>query len=233
MAVERAAVGRVDVEREHQHRHEAAGHAHGAQRGQVAWLVAAAGRGRVVGLHGFFQLGATLHQRQAQEQEDGDGQQPVGQVHVAGQCPRADAQRVQRGQQQHVEQRDALPAQRVAQRERGVDQQRGSEGAAYPDGQREGDEDHGGADGHRGRDAHGARRQRPQALEAVRAVVGQVQQVVDEVGGRGAEPEGDEGDEQGEPQRRARGVRRQQGHEQQAVLGPLLEANRAQHGLEG
>ena len=142
----------------------------------------------------FLQFGAALDQGQPQEQKQRDGQQPVGQIDPGGHRTGHQAQGVEARQQQHVEQGQALEAQRIGQGDRGVEEEHRRKTCAHQaqgDGERQGQQTDQQTAGRAQRQAAGS--QRAVALVRVAAVVGQVEQVVDQVGGRRAQAEGQKG----------------------------------------
>ena len=216
----------VDVERDDQHREVAGGDAGAAQERPVGDRVAAPRRALPPGEGEVGELGDALGQRQAEEDEHGEGEQPEGPFGTDREGAGDHAQRVQGGEHDDVEHGLALERERVQQRQREVGGQSRLEQRRQERG-----EQHGGAREHAddrrpAPDRDPPARQRPAALGRVAPIGLQVEHVVDDVGRRGEQAHGEEGEQHRHRRPRiAQALIEQEGHRDQRVLGPLVHAH--------
>ncbi len=227
-AVERHHLLAVDVEREHQDRQVAARASHGAQPFAVTPDVAAAadllGRGT---LH-RADLGESLEERQAEEQEHREREQPGRESNLRGGDAREHAQGVEPGEQEDVDHGDLLEIQGVRRRQDDVDgQQLDEAGRQRVQADREGDAEQDRDEGHAEGGAQRSGGKRAMALGRMPAVRLEIEEVVEDVGAR-----------RGAAERREGGGRLRHGlggeqlvvehhrHEHEQVLDPLVYPER-------
>ena len=175
-------------------------------------------------LHHF---GHSFDQRQAEESEAGKGEQPQGRRVATGRAATEQADGKQAGQRKDIDQRLALQPQRIGQRGAGIDRNDRDDAGnrREPDSQNKQQRAHDHAGDGRGI----AGGKRAKAFFQMGAVGAEVEQIIDDIDPRGRGAKGGKGQQAANPARPiGKGVRREDWHEDQQVLHPLMRSHGAQ-----
>ena len=242
MAIEECGVGVEvgDVEGEDDDGGVSAGRAEAAELLDVGDVVAAAFGGGAATLAQVFKFGEAFDEGEGEEEEDAEAAEPGGEGDAGGSCSGDDADGVEAGEDDDVDEDGAFETERVGQGGDAIDAKPDEELVGTTKCRAMGDARHNvrqqDSDDERGekeKDNDGDPRDggeisggKGAATFARMQTVGfEVEKVVDDVGGGGAEAEAEEGKEGADDVAGGPGVGQKHGNEDESVFGPLVEAD--------
>ena len=190
MAIKRVDVGAGDVEAEDDDGGVSAGGSEAANLLDICGGVAAPVGAGDAALAEVLELAESLDHGEREEKEDGEAGEPGGDDGLSGRGTGEDAQGVEAGEHEYVDEGDAFEVERVEGGADGVDEEPEGESGTEPgeDGAGGGDEEQNERETGGDREVSGGERTKP--LLEMTPVVFNVQQVIDQIVGGGDEAEG-------------------------------------------